>query len=241
MIKTLLLILNAAKLGPFIKTGGTMLISVVAYAFVFGPWYAVGVVALLFAHEMGHFVSARRLGLDVGAPTFIPFVGAWIELKDAPLSVAQEARIAFAGPFVGTAAALAVLFAGLASDSRLLLAVAYSGLVLNPSGDPRWRPHRRHPLAQDLAARRADPGRHLPLDPEPDVPAGPRLARAHRLAGDQGRVARRSAGGQSAVLRGLARGPAAVRGELSAAARVPMHHDLPGPQDAAGRGGVCHR
>jgi Zn-dependent protease len=131
MIKILLLILNAAKLGPLVKTGGTMLISVVVYAFVFGPWYAVGVVALLFAHEMGHFVSARRLGLDVGAPTFIPFVGAWIELKDAPLSVAQEARIAFAGPFVGTAAALAVLFAGLASDSRLLLAVAYSGLVLN--------------------------------------------------------------------------------------------------------------
>ena len=86
MIKTLLLILNAAKLGPLIKTGGTMLISVVAFAFVFGPWYAVGVVALLFAHEMGHYVSARRLGLDVGAPTFIPFVGAWVELKDAPLS-----------------------------------------------------------------------------------------------------------------------------------------------------------
>jgi Zn-dependent protease len=131
MIKTLLLILNAAKLGPLVKTGGTMLISVVAYAFVFGPWYAVGVVALLFAHEMGHFVSARRLGLDVGAPTFIPFVGAWVELKDAPLSVAQEARIAFAGPFVGTAAALAVLFAGLGADSRLLIAIAYAGLVLN--------------------------------------------------------------------------------------------------------------
>ena len=39
-----------------------MLISVVAYAFVFGPWYAVGVVALLFAHEMGHCLSARTAG-----------------------------------------------------------------------------------------------------------------------------------------------------------------------------------
>jgi hypothetical protein len=43
MIKTLLLILNAAKLGPLIKTGGTMLISVVAYAFVFGPTVGAGI------------------------------------------------------------------------------------------------------------------------------------------------------------------------------------------------------
>jgi Zn-dependent protease len=51
---------------------------------VFGWRYAVGFVALLFAHEMGHYVAARQRGLLVGAPTFIPFVGAWIEFKQQP-------------------------------------------------------------------------------------------------------------------------------------------------------------
>jgi Zn-dependent protease len=131
MIKTLLLLLNAAKLGPIVKTGGTMIVSVVAYAFVFGIWYAVGFVMLLFVHELGHFVAARRIGLAVGAPTFIPFVGAWIELKEQPLSVAQEARVAFAGPLWGTAGAVVVLFLAGQYDSPLLLAVAYSGFFLN--------------------------------------------------------------------------------------------------------------
>jgi Zn-dependent protease len=84
VIKTLLLLVQAGKLGKVLLTGGTMVISVIAYAFVFGWWYAVGFVALIFAHEMGHYVAARQRGLAVGAPTFIPFVGAWIQLKEMP-------------------------------------------------------------------------------------------------------------------------------------------------------------
>ena len=76
MIKILLLLLSGAKLGKLLTTGGTMLISVVVYAFVFGWKYAIGFIALLFAHEMGHYLAARKRGLDVGLPTFIPFVGA---------------------------------------------------------------------------------------------------------------------------------------------------------------------
>jgi Zn-dependent protease len=80
-MKTLLLLLSAGKLGKAALTGGTMLLSMVAYAFVFGWWYAVGFVLLIFGHEMGHYVAAKQSGLNVGAPTFIPFVGAWIQLK----------------------------------------------------------------------------------------------------------------------------------------------------------------
>ena len=77
MVKTLLaLALSAGKLGKFATTGLTMVISVFAYAFVFGWWYAVGFVLLILVHELGHYVAARQRGLDVGAPTFIPFVGA---------------------------------------------------------------------------------------------------------------------------------------------------------------------
>ncbi len=131
MLKLLFLLLNAAKLGPILKTGGTMLLSVVVYAFVFGWWYAVGFVLLLLVHELGHYVVARREGLDVGVPTFIPFVGAWIELKEQPLSVGQEARIAFGGPFVGTAGALVVLLFALQQHSLLLLALANAGFFIN--------------------------------------------------------------------------------------------------------------
>ena len=69
MIKLLLLALSGAKLGKLFASGGTMLISLVVYAFVFGWRYAAGFVALLFAHEMGHDVAARQRGLAVGLPT----------------------------------------------------------------------------------------------------------------------------------------------------------------------------
>jgi len=131
MLKLLLLLLNAAKLGPVVKVGGTMLLSVAVYAIVFGWWYAVGFVLLLLVHEMGHYLVARRLGLKVGLPTFIPFVGAWIELKEQPLSVEQEARIAFAGPFVGTIGAVSLLALGLQQQSALLLALANAGFFIN--------------------------------------------------------------------------------------------------------------
>src|SRR6185369_12490020 len=51
MGKVLLGLLAAGKLGKVALTGGTMLLSVIAYAFIFGWWYAVGFVALIFVHE----------------------------------------------------------------------------------------------------------------------------------------------------------------------------------------------
>ncbi len=131
MIKLLLMLLKFAKFGPALKSAAFMLVSVGAYALLFGWRYALGFVLLLFMHEMGHYIAARRLGMNVGLPTFIPFVGAWIELKDRPLSVQQEAHIAFAGPFAGTLAAAAVLALALHEHSTLLLALAYAGFFLN--------------------------------------------------------------------------------------------------------------
>ena len=108
-----------------------MLLSVFAYAFVYGWWYAVGFVALLFCHEMGHFIAARQRGLPVGLPTFIPFVGAWIEMKQMPSDVKTEAYVGIAGPVAGTVAALACYALARHFDSRLLLALAYAGCFLN--------------------------------------------------------------------------------------------------------------
>lgn len=131
MGKLILWLLAAGKMGKLLTTCGTMLVSMVVYSWVFGWRYAVGFVLLIFVHEMGHYVAARQRGLNVGAPTFIPFVGAWIALKEVPHDVETEAYIGFAGPLAGTAAALACYFLARETDSRLLLALAYSGCMLN--------------------------------------------------------------------------------------------------------------
>ncbi len=130
-MKLLFGLLAAGKLGKVLLTGGTMLLSMITYSFIFGWPYAVGFVLLILFHEMGHYIAARQRGLDVGAPTFIPFVGAWIQLKDQPMNVETEAYVGFAGPVAGTAAAMVCYYLGREQDSQLLLALAYSGCMLN--------------------------------------------------------------------------------------------------------------
>ena len=130
-MKTLFLLFKGAKFGKVLLTSGTMLVSIGAYALLWGWPFAAGFVLLIFLHEMGHFVAARQRGLDVGAPTFIPFVGAWIQLKDLPHNAETEAYVGMAGPVAGTAASLACYEAGRFLDNPLLIALAYSGFMLN--------------------------------------------------------------------------------------------------------------
>lgn len=131
MTKLLLALLTGAKFGKLLLTSGTMLLSMAAYALVFGWPYAVGFVLLILVHEMGHYLAARQRGLDVGAPTFIPFVGAWIELKQRPHDAETEAYVGIAGPVAGTVGALLCFYAARSTDSQLLLALAYSGFMIN--------------------------------------------------------------------------------------------------------------
>lgn len=63
------------------------------YSLTFGWKYAVGFVVLIFFHEMGHYPAARNRGLDVRAPMFVPFVGAWIQLKDMLILLAVLAPL----------------------------------------------------------------------------------------------------------------------------------------------------
>jgi Zn-dependent protease len=131
MIKLLLLAFSGLKFGKLLASGGTMLLSVVVYAWIFGWRYAVGFVALLFVHEMGHFLAARQKGLNVGLPTFIPFVGAWVELKDLPHDAQTEAYVGLGGPLVGTVGATLCYLLARSWGSDWLLAVSYSGFFLN--------------------------------------------------------------------------------------------------------------
>jgi Zn-dependent protease len=130
-VSALLLVLNALKLGKVAVTVATMLLSIAAYAWLFGWWYAAGFVALLFAHEMGHYIAARQRGLDVGMPTFVPFIGASVQLRELPHDAETEAYVGVAGPLAGTLGALGCYYVGRGTHSTLFLALAYSGFLVN--------------------------------------------------------------------------------------------------------------
>jgi len=132
MLARLALFLFAAL--KFGKLGGTlltMLVAVGAYALVFGWRYAVGVVAMLFLHEMGHYFAALNRGVKVSLPMFIPFAFAWTRLEEAIQDAETEAYIGLAGPMLGTVAAIAVYFIARNVDANWLLAVAYFGFFMN--------------------------------------------------------------------------------------------------------------
>jgi len=129
-MKLLLLLFSGLKFGKLLTTGGTMLVSLVVYAFIYGWRYAAGFIALLFVHEMGHYLAARQKGLNVGAPTFIPFIGAWVELKDMPHDAQTEAYVGLGGPLLGTIGSIACYVVARESHEQWLLAVAYAGFFL---------------------------------------------------------------------------------------------------------------
>jgi Zn-dependent protease len=110
---------------------GSMLVSIGAYALLWGWQFAVGFVFLLLVHELGHVAEAKRQGLPVSAPMFIPFLGALIALKQLPDNAWNEAKVAIAGPIVGGLGAAAVWAAGESLDSELLVALAFTGFFLN--------------------------------------------------------------------------------------------------------------
>lgn len=118
----------------FGKAGGailSLLVSLAVYAGLYGWQFAVGFLALLAVHEMGHVVAARQKGVPVSAPTFIPFVGAWIMLQASPRDAETEAYIAIAGPVAGTVGATLCYWWARSHGDSMLLAVAYSGFFLN--------------------------------------------------------------------------------------------------------------
>ena len=127
-LKVLLLLLPKIKL---FTTSATMLVSVAAYALIWGWRFAVGFVLLLFVHELGHVIQLRREGIPASAPMFIPFLGAVVMAKSLGDDATAEARVGLAGPVLGTLGTAAVAVAAYATGSDLLMALAFTGFFLN--------------------------------------------------------------------------------------------------------------
>ena len=123
--------LAALKFGAFMIKFFGLFISIGAYTLIWGPRFAIGFVLLILVHELGHYVEARRQGLHPALPVFVPFLGAYVAIKDAPRDPWRNGWIAIAGPIAGGLGALGVWIAAGAMDSRLLFAIAYSAFFLN--------------------------------------------------------------------------------------------------------------
>ena len=112
-------------------TGASMLVSIAAYAWIWGLPFAIGFVLLIFVHELGHVLELRRQGVPASAPLFIPFLGAVIGMKELPDDAWKEARVALAGPILGSVGAAACWIAAEATGSDMLMGLAFVGFLLN--------------------------------------------------------------------------------------------------------------
>ena len=109
----------------------SMIISSGAYAMLFGPAFGVGMVGMIFVHEVGHLAAMRHYGMKFSPMVFIPFMGASIMMQSSPRNAWEEAIIAFGGPVFGGAAAGVMSVYAMQYDSQFAYALANWGYMIN--------------------------------------------------------------------------------------------------------------
>jgi Zn-dependent protease len=115
----------------FFTLVASMLASLGGWALVFGWKFAAGFVLLIAIHEIGHVIVLRARGIEAGLPVFLPFLGAFVSMKEQPKTAYDEALSGIAGPVFGVAASFAALGLGSAYDSDLFRVLAYTGFFMN--------------------------------------------------------------------------------------------------------------
>ncbi|WP_426445581.1 site-2 protease family protein [Paenibacillus sp. S-38] len=116
------------------KFGGTLLsmaLSLGGYAVVYGWKFGAALVYLIFIHEMGHVLAAKRKGISTSPAIFIPFVGAFIGMKDQPRNASTEANLAYGGPLAGLLSFLPAVPLYLLTGEPFWGLVIFMGAALN--------------------------------------------------------------------------------------------------------------
>lgn len=121
-----------------------------------GPRLALGLLSILFAHEMGHYVACRLYRVDATLPFFIPApflslvgtLGAFIRIRGRIPHRRALFDIGIAGPLAGFAVCLPVLWLGVL-EARVVPLDLDSGIYL---GEPllfQWAAHAFHGTIPD--------------------------------------------------------------------------------------------
>ena len=133
--KTLLVVLLDLKwFAVFGKIGFasiTAIISIAVYSFIFGWPFAIGLVALLFVHEMGHALVMKLKGIPIGGMIFIPLLGAAVFMRQMPKNAKDEAEVGIAGPIAGAIAASVCFLFAQANPYTIWTPLAYFGFFIN--------------------------------------------------------------------------------------------------------------
>ena len=113
-----------------------------------GALYALPLLGILLGHELGHYLTARRRGLDASPPYFVPgphwinlvgTFGAFIRLRSALVNRAVLLDVGAAGPLVSFILSLPVLAVGLMLSSPVPVAEAPPAPFLILFGEiPIW-------------------------------------------------------------------------------------------------------
>ena len=108
----------------FVLTAVTTFLSgyMISGTYTGGILFSISLVAILGAHEMGHYFYGRKYGVSITLPWFIPAppflspigtFGAFIRIKSRIRNRKELFDIGVAGPIAGVVVALPVLFVGL--------------------------------------------------------------------------------------------------------------------------------
>ena len=96
------------------------ILTIASTFFVGGFLYSVAIMAILLAHEMGHYFMSRRYGIPATLPYFIPFplspfgtFGAIIKMKGVIINKRALFDIGVAGPLSGFVVAVPFIIIGI--------------------------------------------------------------------------------------------------------------------------------
>src|ERR1044072_797973 len=108
-----------------------------------GLWYSVSILAILGAHEFGHYYACRYYGVDASLPYFLPVppivlsgtLGAFIRIRQVIPTKRALFDIGIAGPIAGFVVLIPVLMIGMYMSQVVQMTKDYDGTLFE-LGEP---------------------------------------------------------------------------------------------------------
>jgi membrane-associated protease RseP (regulator of RpoE activity) len=134
------MLVGAAHYASFMSDFGTRPVLQTSRLILNGLPYSLTILAILGAHEMGHYLACRYYRIDATWPFFLPMplvltgtLGAVIKIRQPILHKAPLFDVGSAGPIAGFLVAVPALFCGLALSNTLPVPRNFVGAEL---GEP---------------------------------------------------------------------------------------------------------